>query len=269
MFQVFIQTIIDFFQNPLESNENLYSRKQLYCIILPALALILFLIKTILFFIFEKIFGVDFVTSQYYYSDLFLGNLDYLFWLIFPIKQAIKESFIFFFLLSTNPRNFFIGAVFLICFPIVELWINSGQELNTELSWYIFRYLMLASICIGSYTLFEKKLRRLFRKITPYFTQVIIVACTFYWLYSSSQFDPNQTPLIATLILNLRFLLVGLIFSWVRIRYSFRELLLFSILMNISYYVVILVIIGNLFNIVRYRKEIISNHLIDFRALFK
>ena len=140
---------------------------------------------------------------------------------------------------------------------------------NTESSWYIFRYLMLASICIGSYTLFEKKLRRLFRKITPYFTQVVIVACTFYWLYSSSQFDPNQTPLIATLILNLRFLLVGLIFSWVRIRYSFRELLLFSILMNISYYAVILVIIGNLFNIVRYRKEIISNHLIDFRALFK
>ncbi|MEM9276200.1 MAG: hypothetical protein AAGA80_25055 [Cyanobacteria bacterium P01_F01_bin.143] len=269
MFQVFIQTIIDFCKNPLESNENLYSRKQLYYIIFPTLALIVFLIKTILLLILEKIFGVDFVASQYYYSDLFLGNLDYLFWLIFPIKQAIKESFIFFFLLSTNPRNFFIGAVFLLCFPLVELGINSSQEFNTELSWYVFRYLMLASICIGSYTLFEKKLRRLFRKITPYFTKVIIVSCLFYWLYSSIQFDPNQTPLLAILILNLRFSLVGLIFSWVRIRYSFRELLLFSILMNISYYAGILVIICNLFNIVRYRKEIIGNHLIDFRAFFK
>ena len=107
MFQVFIKKIINFAQNPLDSDENLYSRKQLYFIILPSLALVLFLFKTILGFILEKIFGVDFIPSQYYYSDSYLGNLDYIFWLIFLFKEALKESFAYFFLLTRNPKHFF------------------------------------------------------------------------------------------------------------------------------------------------------------------
>ena len=269
MFQVFIKKLINFARNPLDSEENLYSRKQLYFIILPTLALILLLTKTIVGFILENIFGVNFIVSQYYYDDSYLGNLNYIFLLLLPLKEAIKESFAYFFLLTRQPKHFFIGAVFLICVTIVELWINFSQQLHVELSWYFFRYLMLAAICLGSVNLFEKKLRRTFRKITPYFKQIILASCILFWLYSSIYFDPYQTPFIAVMVLNLRFLLVGLIFAWIRMRYSFRELLLFSILLNISYYAEILVIIVNLFNIGRYRKYIFCNSLIDFRTLFK
>ena len=269
MFQVFIKKIINFAQNPLEPDKDLYSRRQLYCIILPSLALILFLVKTILGFILEKIFGVDFISSQYYYSDSYLGNLDYIFWLIFPLKEAIKESFAYFFLLTRNPKHFFVGAVFLICFTIAELSLNASQKSNIELSWYMFRYLMLVAICLGLVNLFEKRLRRLFRKITPYFRQIVVASCLLYWIYASIQFDPNQTPLIATMILNLRFLLAGLILAWIRMRYSLRELILFSALLNISYYAEIVVVIVNLFNIGRYKKEIISNNFIDFKTIFK
>ncbi len=249
--------------------ENLYSRKQLYFIILPTLALILLLTKTIVGFILENIFDVNFIVSQYYYDDSYLGHLNYIFWLLLPIKEAIKESFAYFFLLTLQPKHFFIGAVFLICVTIVELWINFSQHLDIELSWYIFRYLILAAICIGWVNLFERKLRRLFRKIIPYFKQIIIASCILYWFYSSIYFDPYQTPLIAVMVLNLRFLLVGLIFAWIRLRYSFRDLLLFSILLNVSYYAEIIVILVNLFNIVRYRKDIFSNGLINSKTTFK
>lgn len=269
MFRVFIKKIINFAQNPLDSDENLYSRKQLYLIILPTLALILLLTKTVVGFILENVFGVNFIVSQYYYDDSYLGDLNYIFWLILPIKEAIKESFAYFFLLTPQPKHFFIGAVFLICVTIVELWINFSHQLHVELSWYIFRYLMLAAICIGSVNLLEKKFRRLFRKIVPYFKHIILASCVLYWFYSSTYFDPYQTSLIAIMILNLRFLVVGLIFSWIRMRYSFRDLILFSILINISYYAEILVIIANLFNIGRYRKYIFSNGIIDSNTTFK
>lgn|GEM_PF-4472365 len=61
LFQVFIKTIINFVNYPLDSNENLYSREQLYGIIFPSLALILLLSKATLGFILEKIFGVEVV----------------------------------------------------------------------------------------------------------------------------------------------------------------------------------------------------------------
>ena len=269
MFQVFIKKIINFVINPLGSDENLYSRKKLYCIILPALALILFLAKTILGFIIEKMFGVDFIVSQYYYSDLYFGNLNNIFWLILPIKEGIKESFAYFFLLSRKPKYFFMGAAFIVCFTIAELSLNVNQKSNIELFWYVFRYLMIAAICFGSVSLFEKKLRRISRKVTPYFKQIVLVSCILYWFYSSIQFDPNQTPLIAIMILNLRFLVSALIFSWVRMRYSFRDLLLFSILINISYNTEFLVIIVNLFNIIRARKDIIRNSFLNFKTIFK
>ena len=269
LFQVFIKKIINFVNNPLTTDENLYSRKQLYCIILPSLALVLFLAKTILGFILEKIFGVDFIVSHYYYSDSYLGNLDKIIWLIFPLKEAIKESFAYFFFLSRQPKHFFIGAVLILCFTIAELSINASQQTNIALSWYIFRYLMLVAICIGLVNLFEKKLKKFFRKVTPYFKQFVLASCLLYWIYSSIQFDPHQTPLIAIMFLNLRFLFYALILSWIRMRYSFRDLLLFSTLINISYYLEILVIIVNLFNILRYRKDIIRNSFIDFKTIFK
>ena len=269
LFQVFIRKIINFVSNPFVLDDSLYSKKQLYCIILPTLALVLFLAKIIFGFILEKIFGVNFIVSQYYYSDSYFGNLAPIFWLIFPVKETIKESFVYFFLLSRKPKYFFIGAVFLIYFTVGELWLNARQQLDIELSWYIFRYLMLAAICLGSVTLFEKKLRRLFRKITPYFKYVVLVSCLFYWIYSSIQFNPIQTPLLAILIFNLRFLVTGLILCWLRMQYSFRDLILFSALLNIGYYADIVVIVVNLFNIVKYRQEIFSNSFMDFKNIIK
>ena len=128
---------------------------------------------------------------------------------------------------------------------------------------------MLAAICLGLVTLFEKKLRRLFRKITPHYQYVVLVSCIFYWIYSSIQFDPSQTPLLAILILNLRFLVTGLILCWLRMQYSFRDLILFSALLNIGYYADIMVIIVNLFNIARYRRYIFSNGIMDCKTIFK
>lgn len=269
LFQVFVKKIINKVNNPFLVDDSLYSRKQLYCIVLPTLALVLFLAKTILGVILEKIFGVSFIVSQYYYSDSYFSNLAPIFWLIFPVKEAIKESFVYFFLLSRKPKDFFIGAVFIICFTVGELWLNASQQLDIELSWYIFRYLMLAAICLGSVTLFEKKLRRLFRKVTPYFKYVVLVSCLFYWIYSSIQFDPYQTPLIAILVFNLRFLVTGFVLGWLRMQYSFRDLLLFSALLNISYYAEIVVIVVNLFNMGKYRQEIFSNSFIDFKNIIK
>ena len=133
----------------------------------------------------------------------------------------------------------------------------------------MFRYLMLVAICLGLVNLFEKRLRRLFRKITPYFRQIVLASCFLYWVYASIQFDPNQTPLIASMLLNLQFLLSGLILAWIRMRYSLRELILFSALLNISYYAEIMVVIVNLFNIIRYRKDIVNNNFIDFKTIFK
>ncbi len=269
MFQVFIKKIVNFVRNPWGSDENLYSRKQLYYIILPALALILFLAKTIFGFILEKVFGVDFIASQYYYSDSYIRDLDNIIWLILPIKEGIKTSFAYFFLLTRKPKNFFIGAVFLICFTIAELLLNASQESNIELIWYILRYLMLVAICIGLVNLFEKKLTRLFSKVIPYFRQIMLASYLLYWVYSSIEFNPHQTPLIAIMVLNLRFLVSGLIFCWIRMRYSFRDLVLFSTLLNFSYYAEFVVIIVNLFNIGRYRKDLIRDSFIDCKTIFK
>ncbi len=269
MFQVFIKKIINFVKYPLDSDEYLYSRKQLYYVILPAVALILFLAEKIFGFILEKQFGVDFIVSQYYYSDSYIQDLDNIIWLILPIKEAIKTSFAYFFLLTGKSKNFFIGAVFLVCFTIAELLLNASQESNIELLWYILRYLMLVAICVGLVNLFEKKLENIFEKITPYFREIMFVSCLLYWVYSSIQFNPHETSLIAIMVLNLRFLVSGLIFSWIRMRYSFRDLLFFTTLINFSYYAEFIVIIVNLFNIGRYRKEIIRNSFIDCKKLFK
>ena len=89
----------------------------------------------------------------------------------------------------------------MICFTIIELCINTKQSANIGFWQYTFGYLLLLGSCIVFVNHFQKKLKEIFPKIIPYFSQIILISALLYWLYYSVVYDPFQTPFINTILI--------------------------------------------------------------------
>ena len=256
----FIDKIIAFVKDPFSQDDNLYSRKQLYLIILPACAVFYFALVRIFNFIFYKIFQADLTLTNSGFDGSYLGVFQNISWLIFAIKWSIKESFAYFFLISQKPKQFFFGVILMVATTVIDLSRNYQQDSYVNFFKYLFGYLIMVALIISLVNYLEDKLKAQFEKVTPHFSQVVIISCCFYWLYYSIHFNPHQSSLILVLLKQIPLLIMAFIYSWIRVKYSFKDALIFSTLVNITTYAEFLMVIASLFNIFRYKKNEIQEY---------